>query len=364
CSVTNGVAFQYVVTKPLGLQVLGNGTVPGATNTQLLEVGRSYTLTAVPGPGFILTNWSTCGMVMLANKAVLSFVMQSNLCLRATFADVQAPTLAITNPAPSGIRVSNALVDVEGWAEDNSRVAVVWVKVNQGEYVVAESGNGWTNWVRPQQRLNLGTNWVFAYGTDAFGNRSAIATNQVIYGSPPVILAPPASQAVGMGANAAFSVVVAGAEPFGFQWRGNGQDLTDGGAISGATTTNLTIANVETNHAGLYSVVITNVFGSVTSSVAVLTVVSTPSLTIVNSTGGVPQIYLSGPAGTYCDINRSTDLVNWTSLGGVPVGAVLELDQLDPTWRALSHVFFRVAVPSSDTIPIPGGRFTMGNSQR
>lgn len=51
----------------------------------------------------------------------------------------------------------------------------------------------------------------------------------------------------------------------------------DGGNISGATTTNLLIANVQLADPASYSVVITNAYGSVTSLVAQLTVVVPPN---------------------------------------------------------------------------------------
>jgi hypothetical protein len=51
----------------------------------------------------------------------------------------------------------------------------------------------------------------------------------------------------------------------------------NGGNISGVTTTNLQIANVQTANAGSYSVVVTNANGSVTSQVAQLTVTIPPN---------------------------------------------------------------------------------------
>jgi hypothetical protein len=50
--------------------------------------------------------------------------------------------------------------------------------------------------------------------------------------------------------------------------------VVNGGNISGVTTTNLQIANFQPADAASYTVVITNLNGSTTSSVAQLTVVS------------------------------------------------------------------------------------------
>jgi len=48
-------------------------------------------------------------------------------------------------------------------------------------------------------------------------------------------------------------------------------DLTDGGNVSGSATTNLLLSSATMSDAGDYTVVITNAWGNVTSSIASLT---------------------------------------------------------------------------------------------
>ncbi len=91
-------------------------------------------------------------------------------------------------------------------------------------------------------------------------------------GTPPSITSQPVSLTVNVTSNAAFAVTAAGTLPLAYQWRKDGASLVDGGTVSGATTTNLVLANLQTNDAGNYTVVITNAYGSVTSAVASLTV--------------------------------------------------------------------------------------------
>ena len=86
----------------------------------------------------------------------------------------------------------------------------------------------------------------------------------------PVILTQPASQTVGVGNTASFRVTAVGAKPLAYQWRHAGAPVSVG------TTSALTLANVQTNDAGPYDVVIANSYGSVTSAVAVLTSVVLP----------------------------------------------------------------------------------------
>ena len=83
---------------------------------------------------------------------------------------------------------------------------------------------------------------------------------------PPYIASQPASQSVTAGGTAAFAVVAGGTAPLSYQW------LFNGTMIPGGTNNSLTLNNVSQPNAGSYSVIVTNVAGSVTSSVAVLTV--------------------------------------------------------------------------------------------
>ncbi len=83
---------------------------------------------------------------------------------------------------------------------------------------------------------------------------------------PVHITSQPASISVNLTSNATLSVTAIAAAPLSYQWR---KDVVD---VSGATNASLELSNVQTNQAGSYTVVVTNVWGSVTSRVAVLTV--------------------------------------------------------------------------------------------
>src|SRR5205823_3242331 len=83
----------------------------------------------------------------------------------------------------------------------------------------------------------------------------------------------PQDQTVAAGGDVTFTVVGTGTAPLAYVWRLNGA------AIPGASLSSITFTNVQTTNGGSYTAVITNSAGAVTSSVAVLTVLSPPVIT-------------------------------------------------------------------------------------
>jgi Pro-kumamolisin, activation domain/Domain of unknown function (DUF5011)/Immunoglobulin I-set domain/Cadherin-like domain len=96
----------------------------------------------------------------------------------------------------------------------------------------------------------------------------------------PGILAGPTNQTVANGNNASFTVTAGGQPALTFDWLCNGTNLASGGNVSGTTSNVLTLTTVTTNNTGNYSVVVTNNYGSITSSVATLTIIFPPVITI------------------------------------------------------------------------------------
>jgi hypothetical protein len=70
-----------------------------------------------------------------------------------------------------------------------------------------------------------------------------------------------------------FSITAIGNGPFGYQWRKNGTDLTDGGNVSGATTKTLTLANLSQADAAEYDVIVIGYNNATSSPPANLTVI-------------------------------------------------------------------------------------------
>jgi hypothetical protein len=98
-------------------------------------------------------------------------------------------------------------------------------------------------------------------------------------GFPPSILLEPANLTVLTGSNAVFSVVASGTPPLAYQWQFNGTNLSDFGHVSGSVSNLLTIRNAGMADAGNYYVIVSNAHGSVTSSIAFLSIAASSALT-------------------------------------------------------------------------------------
>jgi hypothetical protein len=110
----------------------------------------------------------------------------------------------------------------------------------------------------------------------------AIATNE-----PPTIATQPANQAVPVGQSATFSVVPAGPGPYTLQWRKISGGTTNN--VGGATNlTYYTPATVAGDDGTQFQVVVTGLYGSVTSAVATLFIVQ--PISNVNLTPLAPSI--------------------------------------------------------------------------
>ena len=87
-STTNSVSVFFSLPHPLRVQATGQGLLTPDYNNRMLEIGRSYTITATPSPGYLFSNWIGSALserVIFTNTTSLTFLMQSNLVLQANF---------------------------------------------------------------------------------------------------------------------------------------------------------------------------------------------------------------------------------------------------------------------------------------
>ncbi|HEX4440831.1 MAG TPA: right-handed parallel beta-helix repeat-containing protein [Thermoanaerobaculia bacterium] len=148
-----------------------------------------------------------------------------------------------------------------------------------------------------------------------------------------ITVSDPASQSICSTDTASFSVTAQGQPTLTYQWRKNGSNLSNGGAISGATTNALTINPSATTDSGNYDVVVTDGFGqNITSSTAVLTVNARPTA-------------VAGGGGTVC----SGDSVDLDGSGGnacswLPTAGLSDPNSCTPTAAPASTTTYNLTV--------------------
>lgn len=179
----------------------------------------------------------------------------------------------------------------------------------------------------------LGAGEIFALFAAGQDGQPVTAADDYL-NSPPVIVAQPQSVEVYLHEPFALSVTVASPTPPSFQWHRNGE------AITGATAQTYSVASAHTTDAGAYAVVATSGSGSVTSSPATVTVLTTPPQPDV---GMVVHLKLDDGTGwTAADasgqnnygslINFDNPDANWTT--GI-LGGALNFNQGAPNAHAV-----------------------------
>ena len=184
------------------------------------------------------------------------------------------------------------------------------------------------------QAGNYSVEVVNGYGSATSSNATLTVVNL-----PPTITTQPASRTNNAGTTATFSVVASSLSPLGFQWQKNDTNLANGGNISGATNSTLTITSVSDSDAAIYSVIVTNLAGSVISSNAVLTVIDPPSIT-AQPLGQRVTCWGAAPHSAYPSAAR----LHLVIVGGSTAAACLT--------RPIARTRFKLLAPTTpETIP-------------
>jgi RHS repeat-associated protein len=171
---------------------------------------------------------------------------------------------------------------------------------------------------------------------------------------PPAITLQPVSQAVGLGSNATFTVSATGTPQLRYQWRFNGTDVT------GATFTSLTLANVQTSQAGSYTVLVTNSFGSILSSNALLAITNaTPKVYFVSPTNNqmfpiAPTNILQAAVATNVDGSVITNVQFFTNTVWLGTGTTSS-NQAQFLWQNASPGTYSVTAWATNTYGASAG---------
>ena len=119
--------------------------------------------------------------------------------------------------------------------------------------------------------------------------------NVTVLAQPPSVVTPPQSLTVRAGDAATFTVTATGTAPLSFQW------LRNGSAIAGAQASTYTVSSAVLSDSGaLFSVVVTNAAGSVTSGAATLTVLPQAAIALfAGNVGGAGSLDGTGVAARF-----------------------------------------------------------------
>ena len=162
---------------------------------------------------------------------------------------------------------------------------------------------------------NIGTNTAgYFYATNGYdlctGLGTPAGTNLInALALLPYCLIQPSNQTVTATGTATFSVTAVGLLPLGYRWQFNGTNLPAATNVSGTASNMLTLTGVTVGNAGNYRVIVTNAYGSATSSVATLTVnLLAPTLQLTSP---------ANPAGYGNSLNFTATLSSSSATGTV-----------------------------------------------
>jgi hypothetical protein len=208
------------------------------------------------------------------------------------------------NPSLSGVGYSRCfdgdiaeVIIYQGYLTDADRLGVTSY-LEQKYYQNSSSGSLNYQWQLNGTNIPNATNASLTLTNVQFTNdgtytvivsngvASTLSSNAVLtVGWPPRIKVQPASQSVESNCCATFNVIAYGVEPLSYQWWNNGL------ALGAQTNSSLALTNVQASNFGGYSVIVTNVLGATTSSVAVLALadppVANPDIVLRFAEGGV-----------------------------------------------------------------------------
>jgi hypothetical protein len=196
-------------------------------------------------------------------------------------------------------------------------------------------------------QTNFAFNYPFAtnqppypYVLNSLSDVPYLVTNYAGVGKvSPFVVAQPQSRTVVSGQSVPFSVTAIGASPLAYQWYFNTNT-----PIANATNAALTVSN-----AGTYSVIVTNLFGWVTSSIAVLTI-GPPSVAVAGRpvlTNGVFHVLFNGLANQTYAVDRGSNILGpwqlgYTNLTSDPNGLFHLFDAASPS---VTTRYYRVRYP-------------------
>jgi len=305
-----------------------NGNFYGGSGWYVDTVAlRDGSTCCVPMADLVVSQAPSTNVVLLGQNLSYSLSI-SNLGLQAV------SSVSITDAIPPNVTFSSAS---PGCVFTNGMVICNLGAMNAG------GSNGVTVTVTPLA-VGFVTN-IVTVGSELFdpatANNSTTNVTSVTTNLPPAFTLQPTNTIVLQGGNASFQVSASGAPAPGYQWLFNGTNLLS------ATTSTLSLNNVQAANIGDYQAVATNVGGSATSSVAHLTVLIAPSihLTSLGANGTNVTISVDSVAGLNYRLEYKNLLTDpaWTPVVPAAPGTGSSVVLLDTNAPLAPTRFYRVS---------------------
>jgi photosystem II stability/assembly factor-like uncharacterized protein len=235
-----------------------------------------------------------------------------------------APTFT-TSPVSQSVIVGHA-VSFDAQASGTPAPDITWQTSTDGVNWSTIAGEHGGTYTIAAASLQDNGRMFRAIATNASGSVNSNAATLAVNPVPvaPAIVTQPASVTTTIGASVTLGVSATGQPTPGYQW----QVSTDGGAsftnINGANFDSYLVFGAAQSQDGWrYRVVVSNEAGTVTSAVATLSVVASPSITLQPMwtawrPGVVPAFFLGGATGPDVTLQwqASPDGTNWRDVAG------------------------------------------------
>ena len=307
-----------------GMASISGGALIVSTNFQVGSATYSTGQVSVAGGSVVVTN--------AAGSAVMS-VPSGTLVLQG--GAITANTLLVTNGA--GQFVFNAgTLTTSGASVANGAPFVVGDGISAATYSMNGGTHSFPN------GLVISKNATLAGCGTIIGNivnNGTIATNCGAGLIAPLVTSGPTNETVVLGGSTTFAVAATGTAPLAFQWQAHGTNL------AGATTSSLSLSNIQLSEAGTYAVIVTNQAGSMTSTSATLRVLAPVGISLQSQNAGTNAFSVSSVSGLLYTLQYKNLLSEptWTDLLPSTVGTGGTIVLRDTT-ATVPQRFYRVHI--------------------
>jgi alpha-tubulin suppressor-like RCC1 family protein len=312
-----------------GNNVYGQCNVPaGLSNIVAVAAGGCHSLALKSDGTAIGWGWNAYGQTNVPTDIGNIVAIAAGSYHSLAMVSSSDPTI-IRQPAPLYTNVTGSILLSVG-AVSSQPLTFQWL--TNGTPIPGAT-NWWLDLPKPQTN-NSGSYSVIV--SNALGVLTSSNAAVSVLSRPPFFLTQPAGQTNIGGGSLTLSATVDGSAPLNYQWQ------KDGAAILNATNSTLLFNSLTRSNSGVYSLVVSNDFGVLTSSNAVLRVMVPQQLEspVINPDGSVAFVFgdcdgglLSSNDPAHFAVSASTNLMDWQVLSDTPLltNGMLLLQDFDAT---------------------------------